>query len=215
MNVDILSVEQRLTTIGTLSPLLADNLLSAVGIGLYQLRALGSLLEIIPEIRIICWAGVPLNEDMSLNASITDAIEHYARVLIHKTPLTAGIGRMIGPVAPVASGEGFVGMGLANPAPEFPKDVGFQLVKEFRADGTPVVVGPPSDDGVEHFYQTPGIAAMEPLEREAYILAKVGHTLLGGLDRQFPSTAGSAAPVVTNVEAEKVDRTWQVTSTGK
>ena len=38
---------------------------------------------------------------------------------------------MIGPVAPVAPGEGFVGMGLANPSPEFPKDVEFQLVKKF------------------------------------------------------------------------------------
>jgi hypothetical protein len=123
---------------------------------------------------------------MPLNASIADAIEHYARALIHKTPLTAGIGQMIGPVALVAPGKGFVGMGLANSAPEFPKDVEFQPVKKFRTDNTPVVVAPTLDDGVESFYQAIGIAAIEPLEDEAYFLAKVGPTLLGGLDQQFP-----------------------------
>jgi len=67
---------------------------------------------------------------------------------------------MIGPVAPVAPGEGLGGMGFANPASEFPKDVAFQLVKEFRTDDTPVVIRPTSDDGVEHFNQTPSIAAV-------------------------------------------------------
>ena len=37
---------------------------------------------------------------------------------------------------------------------------------------------------------------MEPLEGEAYFLAKAGYTLLGGLDQQFPSTAGGVAAVV-------------------
>jgi hypothetical protein len=110
VNVDILSIEQRLTTVGTLSLLLADNLLSGFGVVFYLLRALGSLLEIIPKGGII-WAGLTLDEDMPLKASITDAIEHHARILVHKTPLTAGIGWVIGPVAPVTPGEGCGGMG--------------------------------------------------------------------------------------------------------
>lgn len=122
VDVDVLPVEQRLATVGTFSLLLPDNLLSGFGVVCYLLRALGSLLKILPEIGIIR-AGLTLDEDMPLNASITDAIEHHARILVHKTPLTAGIGRVIGPVAPVTPGEGFGGMGLANPASEFPEDV--------------------------------------------------------------------------------------------
>ena len=204
VDVDVLPIEQRLATVGTPSLLLPDNLLSGFGVVFYLLRALGSLLEIIPTIGIIR-AGLALDEDMPLNASIADAIEHHARVLVHKTPLTTGIGRMIGPVAPVAPGEGFSGMGLTNPASEFPEDVIFQLMEGFRADDTSVVVSPTSDDGVEHFNQTPGIAAMEPLEGKAYFLTKVCHTRLGGLDQQFPSTAGGAATVVTDVEPQKVE----------
>ena len=46
---------------------------------------------------------------------------------------------------------------------------------------------------------------MEPLEGEPKFLAKVGHTLFRGLDQQFPSAAGGAVPIVTDVEPQKVE----------
>ena len=159
VDVNILSIKKRLTTVRTFSVLLTDHPLRRFGIGFYVLRTLDSLLKIVPEIGIIR-AGLTLDEDMPLNASIADAIEHHARVLVHKTPLTTGVGRMIGPVAPVAPGEGFGGMGLANPASEFPEDVVSQLLEDLRADDTSVIIGPTSQDGVEHFNQTAGVAAM-------------------------------------------------------
>lgn len=166
VDVNILSIKKRLTTVRTFSGLLTDHPLRRFGIVSYVLRTLGSLLKIVPTVGIIR-AGLTLDEGMPLNASIADAIEHHAGVLVHKTPLTTGIGRMSGPVAPVAPGEGFGGMGLANPASEFPEDVVFQLLECFRADDSPVVISPAPDDGVEHLYQTLGIAAMQPLEGEA------------------------------------------------
>jgi len=86
MNVDGLSIEKRLTTIETFCLLLTNHALSGFRVVLYLVGLFVSLFKIILEIRIIR-TGLPLNEDMPLNASIANAVEHHPRVFVHKTPL--------------------------------------------------------------------------------------------------------------------------------
>jgi hypothetical protein len=107
---------------------------------------------------------------------------------------------MFSPVPTVTPSIGFGGMGFANPASEFPKDVVSQFLEDFRTDDTPVVIGPTSDDGVEYFNQTPGIAAMEPLEGLLEFLSKRRHTCFSGFNQQFPSGSGDTATVMADVE---------------
>ena len=142
---------------------------------------------------------------MPLNANRAQAVEHHARVFIDKTPLTAGIGRMFSPVPTVTPSIGPVGMSFANPASEFPEDVVSQLVENFRADDSSLVVGPASKDGVEHFNQTAGIAALQPLKRLLEFLTKRRHTFLSGFNQQFPSRTSRPAPVMADVESQKIE----------
>jgi hypothetical protein len=122
VNVNILTIEKRLTTVRTLSPLQLDHSLCSFGMVAYLFRLFIPLFKIILKVRII-WAGIAPNQDMPLNAGVANAIEHHTCLLIHKTPLTAGISWVISPIAAVAPREGLVWMAFANPASELPEEV--------------------------------------------------------------------------------------------
>ena len=96
-------------------------------------------------------------------------------------------------------------MGFANPASEFPADVAFQLLEYLRADDTSVIVGPASQDGVEHFNQTAGIAAVQPLESLLEFLTKRRHTFLGRFNEQLPSRASRPASLLADIEPQKIE----------